>query len=41
MTIDRIAHLKTLHLYGMASALLELQGEASRQPVRPRSGWIG
>ena len=35
MPIDRIAHLKALHLYGMASALLELQGEASRQPTRP------
>jgi len=35
MSIDRIAHLKALQLYGMASALLELQAEASRQPARP------
>lgn len=35
MSIDRVAHLKALHLYGMASALLELQAEASRQPARP------
>lgn len=35
MSIDRIANLKALHLYGMASALLELQAEASRQPLRP------
>lgn len=35
MSIDRVAHLKALHLYGMASALLELQAEALRQPARP------
>ncbi|MGH8436696.1 MAG: IS21-like element helper ATPase IstB [Pseudomonas sp.] len=35
MSIDRVAHLKVLHLYGMASALLELQAEAARQPARP------
>lgn len=35
MSIDRVNHLKSLHLYGMASALLELQAEASRQPARP------
>ena len=35
MSIDRVTHLKALHLYGMASALLELQAEASRQPARP------
>ena len=35
MPIDRVTHPKALHLYGMASALLGLQGEASRQPTRP------
>lgn len=35
MSIDRITHLKAQNLYGMASVLLELQGEASRQPTRP------
>jgi len=35
MSIDRIAQLKALHLYGMASGWLELQAEASRQPSRP------
>lgn len=34
MSIDRVAHLKALHLYGMATALLELQAEASRHPAR-------
>lgn len=38
MSIDRVNHLKSLHLYGMASALLELQAEASRAR---KSGWIG
>lgn len=39
MSIDRVTHLKALHLYGMASALLELQAEASRQPARPEV-WV-
>ncbi|NQD92366.1 ATP-binding protein [Pseudomonas sp. CrR25] len=39
MSIDRVAHLKALHLYGMATALLELQAEASRQPARPEA-WL-
>ncbi len=39
MSIDRVAHLKALHLYGMASAMLELQAEALRQPARPEV-WV-
>ena len=35
MSIDRIAQLKALQLYGMAAALSELLAEAPRQPAQP------
>ena len=39
MSIDRIAQLKSLHLYGMASAWSEWMAEGSRQPVQPEA-WL-
>ncbi len=39
MSIDRIAQLKTLQLYGMAVALSELLAEAPRQPTQPET-WL-
>jgi DNA replication protein DnaC len=35
MSIDRVAQLKALHLFGMATAWAELQAESVRQPSRP------
>lgn len=35
MSIDRTAQLKSLHLYGMASAWAEWMAEGPRQPVQP------
>lgn len=39
MSIDRTAQLKSLHLYGMASAWAEWMAEGSRQPVQPEA-WL-
>lgn len=39
MSIDRAAQLKSLHLFGMATAWSELMAEASRQPVQPEA-WL-
>jgi hypothetical protein len=39
MSIDRIAQLKALQLYGMAVALCELLAEAPRQPTQPET-WL-
>lgn len=35
MSIDRANQLKSLHLYGMATAWAELLAEGPRQPIRP------
>jgi DNA replication protein DnaC len=35
MSIDRLAQLKALYLYGMAAAWAELQAESARQLSRP------
>src|ERR1700709_559367 len=37
--IDRLAQLKALHLYGMASAWSELLAEGPRRPVQPEA-WL-
>lgn len=37
MSIDRMAQLKSLHLYGMASAWSEWMAEGPRQPVQPEA----
>jgi DNA replication protein DnaC len=39
MSIDRLAQLKSLHLYGMAAAWTELLAEGPRQPMRPEA-WL-
>lgn len=39
MSIDRTTQLKSLHLYGMASAWAEWMAEGSRQPVQPEA-WL-
>ena len=39
MSIDRLAQLKSLHLYGMATAWSELLAEGPRQPVQPEA-WL-
>jgi len=39
MSIDRLAQLKALHLYGMATAWSELLAEGPRQPVQPEA-WL-
>ena len=39
MSIDRLAHLKSLHLYGMATAWAELLAEGSRRPMQPEA-WL-
>jgi DNA replication protein DnaC len=36
---DRLAHLKALHLYGMATAWSELAAERSRRPMQPEA-WL-
>lgn len=35
MSIDRLAQLKSLHLYGMATAWAELLAEGARRPIQP------
>jgi DNA replication protein DnaC len=37
--IDRLAQLKALHLYGMATAWSELLAEGPRRPVQPEA-WL-
>ncbi len=39
MSIDRLAQLKSLHLYGMATAWAELLAEGPRQPIQPEA-WL-
>jgi DNA replication protein DnaC len=39
MSIDRLAQLKALHLYGMATAWAELLAEGPRQPMQPEA-WL-
>ena len=39
MSIDRLAQLKALHLYGMATAWTELLAEGPRQSMRPEA-WL-
>lgn len=39
MSIDRLAQLKSLHLYGMATAWSELLAEGPRQPMQPEA-WL-
>lgn len=39
MSIDRLAQLKSLHLYGMATAWGELLAEGPRQPMQPEA-WL-
>ena len=39
MSIDRLAQLKSLHLYGMATAWAELLAEGPRQPMQPEA-WL-
>lgn len=39
MSIDRTTQLKSLHLYGMASAWDEWVAEGPRQPVQPEA-WL-
>jgi DNA replication protein DnaC len=39
MSIDRLAQLKALHLYGMATAWSELLAEGPRQPMQPEA-WL-
>lgn len=37
MSIDRLAQLKSLHLYGMATAWAELLAEGTRRPMQPEA----
>jgi len=39
MSIDRLAQLKSLHLYGMATAWTELLAEGVRRPIQP-DAWL-
>ncbi len=39
MSIDRLAQLKSLHLYGMATAWAELLAEGVRRPMQPEA-WL-
>jgi hypothetical protein len=39
MSTDQVSSLKTLHLYGMATARSELQAEKPKQTHRPES-WM-
>ena len=39
MSIDRLAQLKSLHLYGMATAWSELLAEGTRRPMQPEA-WL-
>jgi len=39
MPIDRLAQLKSLHLYGMATAWSELLAEGARRPMQPEA-WL-
>lgn len=39
MSIDRLAQLKSLRLYGMATAWSELLAEGPRQPMQPEA-WL-
>jgi DNA replication protein DnaC len=39
MSIDRLSQLKSLHLYGMATAWSELLAEGPRQPMQPEA-WL-
>ena len=39
MSIDRLAQLKSLHLYGMATACSELLAEGARRPMQPEA-WL-
>lgn len=39
MSIDRLAQLKSLHLYGMATAWAELLAEGARRPMQPEA-WL-
>jgi DNA replication protein DnaC len=39
MSIDRLAQLKSLHLYGMATAWGELLAEGPRRPMQPEA-WL-
>jgi hypothetical protein len=39
MSIDRVAQLKSLHLYGMATAWAELLAESVRRPMQPEA-WL-
>jgi DNA replication protein DnaC len=39
MSIDRLAQLKSLHLYGMATAWSELLAEGVRRPMQPEA-WL-
>ncbi len=39
MSIDRLAQLKSLHLYGMATAWTELLAEGARRPMQPEA-WL-
>ena len=39
MSIDRLAQLKSLHLYGMATAWAELLAEGVRRPIQP-DAWL-
>lgn len=39
MSIDRLAQLKSLHLYGMATAWSELLAEGARRPMQPEA-WL-
>ena len=39
MSIDRLAQLKALHLYGMATAWAELLAEGKRRPMQPEA-WL-
>ncbi|MCV2354530.1 hypothetical protein LNV09_10180 [Paucibacter sp. B2R-40] len=38
-SIDRVAQLKSRHLYGMATAWSELLAEESRQATQSRRGY--
>ena len=39
MSIDRLSQLKSLHLYGMATAWSELLAEGTRRPMQPEA-WL-
>lgn len=39
MSIDRLAQLKSPHLYGMATAWAELLAEGTRRPMQPEA-WL-